>query len=70
MPIQARNSNIEAMPMVAMLSIVAHHYSIHGGVLGNSSSPTTAAVLGSYLSLGKWGVEAFVLIGSDYMAQS
>lgn len=57
-----RQSNIECLRILAMLLIVAHHFSVHGG--GNFLEQfTTNYVWTEFISSGgKVGVNLFVLI--------
>ncbi|WP_430868468.1 acyltransferase family protein [Demequina aurantiaca] len=66
----ARNSVIEAYRILAMFAIVAHHYGVHGGVLKGTGGDNVQNFLLGYSSMGKWGVDVFVLIGAYFMAQS
>lgn len=54
-----------------MVAIVSYHYGVHGGVLGSGNVDTAGAerFLVGYSSMGKWGVDVFVLIGAYFMAQ-
>jgi len=67
---KVRNSVIEAYRVLAMLAIVAYHYGVHGGVLGTTDMGESERFLVGYSSMGKWGVDAFVLIGAYFMAKS
>ncbi|WP_062076847.1 acyltransferase family protein [Demequina globuliformis] len=62
-----RNAKIEALRIAAMLGIVAHHYAIHGGVIGGTESGNTAVFLAVFSSFGKWGVDVFVLVSAWFM---
>lgn len=61
---------IEVYRILAMVAIVSYHYGVHGGVLGGADSGEAEQFLTGYSSMGKWGVDAFVLIGAYFMAQS
>ncbi|WP_061962839.1 acyltransferase [Demequina aurantiaca] len=65
-----RNSVIEVYRILAMLAIVSYHYGVHGGVLGSAEPGDAERFLTGYSTMGKWGVDAFVLIGAYFMAQS
>lgn len=65
-----RNSVIEAYRILAMVAIVAHHYGVHGGVMRGTGGSGTQYFLLGYSSMGKWGVDAFVLIGAYFMSQA
>ncbi|WP_160300072.1 acyltransferase [Demequina oxidasica] len=65
-----RNSVIEVYRILAMLAIVSYHYGVHGGVLGSADPSDAERFLTGYSTMGKWGVDAFVLIGAYFMAQS
>lgn len=69
---KARNSTIEVYRILAMVAIVSYHYGVHGGVLGSGDLDTAGAerFLVGYSSMGKWGVDVFVLIGAYFMAQA
>ncbi len=65
-----RNSTIELLRLIAMFTIVLHHYSIHGGmtlVQGVSRSTLTIA---AGESLGKWGVDVFVLVTGYFLSSN
>ncbi|WP_061960879.1 acyltransferase [Demequina flava] len=64
-----RNAKIELLRILAMVGIVAHHYVVHGGVLTQTESANTAIFLSAFGSLGKWGVDVFVLVGAWFMVQ-
>lgn len=64
-----RNAKIELLRILAMVGIVAHHYVVHGGVLTQTESANTAIFLSAFASLGKWGVDVFVLVGAWFMVQ-
>lgn len=52
-----------------MLAIVSYHYGVHGGVLSDTDPGDAPNFLVGYASFGKWGVDAFVLIGAYFMAK-
>ncbi|WP_084102242.1 acyltransferase [Demequina sp. NBRC 110051] len=62
----ARNARIEALRIVAMLGIVAHHYVVHGGVQDHTQSGSSALFLAAFGSYGKWGVDLFVLVSAYF----
>lgn len=66
---KVRNSTIEVYRILAMVAIVSYHYGVHGGVLGGADSGASERFLVGYSSMGKWGVNVFVLIGAYFMAQ-
>ncbi|WP_348523788.1 acyltransferase [Demequina litorisediminis] len=57
----------KALRIVAMIAIVAHHYTVHGGVQDHTASAGTAIVLSSIGAFGKWGVDVFVLVSAFFM---
>ncbi|WP_084105002.1 acyltransferase [Demequina sp. NBRC 110056] len=65
-----RNSSIEALRIVAMLGIVAHHYAVHGGVMSVTFDKDAAVTLSVVSAFGKWGVDLFVLVGAYFMVRS
>ena len=66
-----RSSNIELLRIVAMLLIVAHHFSVHGGFSYDISSISINRVWIQFLQLGcKVGVDVFVLISGYYLVSS
>jgi len=65
-----RNSVFEAYRILAMVAIVGYHYGVHGGVLGGAEPADVPNFLVAYASFGKWGVDAFVLVGAYFMAKS
>lgn len=67
---KTRNSVLELYRILAMVAIVSYHYGVHGGVLGGADNGASEAFLTAYSSMGKWGVDVFVLIGAYYMAKS
>lgn len=63
-----RNSNIELLRIIAMLMIVAHHFSVHGGFSFDSSRISVNLIWVQFLQLGgKVGVDIFVLISGYYL---
>lgn len=67
---KARNSVIEVYRILAMLAIVAYHYGVHGDAMGDAGGGAAQNFLLVYTSWGKWGVDAFVLIGAYFMSKS
>jgi surface polysaccharide O-acyltransferase-like enzyme len=65
-----RNSTIEVYRILAMVAIVGYHYGVHGGVLGGADSGGSERILVGFSSMGKWGVDVFVLIGAYFMSQA
>jgi surface polysaccharide O-acyltransferase-like enzyme len=65
-----RNSNLELLRILAIVMIIAHHYSVHGQwEIGNELSLNRVIV--QFLSLGgKLGVNCFVLITGYFMVNS
>ncbi|WP_297081682.1 acyltransferase [uncultured Demequina sp.] len=64
-----RNSSIEALRIAAMVGIVAHHYAVHGGVMGVTFDQDAAVTLSVASAFGKWGVDLFVLVGAYFMVK-
>lgn len=63
-----RNSNIELLRIVAMLMIVAHHFSVHGGFSFDPSRISVNLIWIQFLQLGgKVGVDIFILISGYYL---
>ena len=68
-----RNSNIELLRIVAMLSIVAHHYVVNSSVMQFFDSVQTTANSTFLLLWGMWGktaINVFVLITGYFMCRS
>lgn len=65
---RTRNSNIELMRIVAMLLIVAHHFSYHGGFSFDPATITFNMLWIQFIQLGgKVGVNVFVLISGYFL---
>ena len=68
-----RNSNIELYRIVVMMTIVAHHYVWHSGILSVAAKdPLTASSI-FYTLFGLWGkvgVNCFVMITGYFMCKS
>lgn len=66
-----RNSNIELLRIIAMLLIVAHHFSFHGGFNYDISCISMNRIWIQFLQLGgKVGVDVFILISGYYLILS
>lgn len=69
---RGRNSSIELLRIIAMFTIIAHHYAIHSGVL-QSVSPHYLKMNTLFLQIfGMWGktaVNIFVLITGFFMCE-
>ena len=68
-----RNSNLELYRIIVMLLIVAHHYVVNSGLIGQmQSSPLTTNSVFLYLfgMWGKTGIDCFVLITGYFMCKS
>lgn len=69
----ARQSNIEAFRIVCMLFIIAHHFVVHTGLVGEPmlSDPRNASSL--FLSVlgmwGKTGINCFLMITGYFMCK-
>lgn len=63
-----RQSNIELLRIVAMILIVAHHFSVHGGFEFPASSVTVNKLWIQFIQIGgKIGVNIFVLISGYFL---
>ena len=65
-----RNSNIELLRIIAMVMIVMHHYSIHGGLFGIEEISFNKYIGGIIYSGGKIGVNIFMLISGYFLIYS
>ena len=68
-----RNSNLELYRIIVMLLIVAHHYVVNSGLIGQmqSSSLTPNSVFLYLFGMwGKTGIDCFVLITGYFMCKS
>lgn len=66
-----RQSNFELLRIIAMLMIVAHHFSFHGGFRFAADTVTLNRVWVQFLEAGgKTGVNLFVLISGYFMVDS
>lgn len=68
-----RESNLELFRIIAMLSIVAHHYVVNSGVLEQMEVDTINAKSVFYWLFGMWGktgINCFVLITGWFMCRS
>ena len=61
-----RNSNVEILRIVAMLMIVASHYSHHGGIDFSQISFSINYLILKTITLGNLGVDVFVLLFGYY----
>ena len=61
-----RNSNVEILRIVAMLMIVASHYSHHGGIDFSQISSSINYLILKTITLGNLGVDVFVLLFGYY----
>lgn len=72
---QERNSSFEILRIIAILFIVAHHFSVHGGFdfssLGNSSQVIINRTWINFIAqFGKLGVNLFILISAFFLIES
>lgn len=66
-----RNSNIELLRIIAMILIIAHHYSVHGIFDFNSNFLSFNECWIQFLSMGgKVGVNIFILISGYFLITS
>lgn len=68
-----RDSNIELYRIIAMLLIVAHHFVVNSGVMGQmDGNPSSWRSIALYLegAWGKTGINCFVLITGWFMCKS
>lgn len=65
-----KNSNIELLRIIAMLLIIAHHYSLHGLSTITLDYSIDRLVFSWLVIGGKAGVDIFVLISGYYMCKS
>lgn len=65
-----RDSNIELLRILAMIMIVAHHFSVHGNFQSDSVSFVNNIWLKILFSGGKIGVDIFILISGYYLINS
>ena len=71
-----RDSNLELYRIIVMLLIVAHHYVVNSGLIGEGSPIYNDPMSGASLFLlafgafGKTGINCFVLISGYFMCQS
>ena len=64
-----RNSNIELLRIIAMLMIVAHHYTLYGFYPEDVQYSSNKWIVDFLFSYGKVGVSIFVLITGYYMTE-
>lgn len=63
----SRDSNLELLRIVCMIFLVAHHFAVHGGLLGQSDSlPKTFGLI--FLPVGKICFIAFIAISMYFLA--
>lgn len=63
-----RQSNIELLRIIAMILIVAHHFSVHGGFVFSASEVTLNKLWIQFIQIGgKIGVNIFVLISGYFL---
>ena len=66
-----RKSNFELLRIIAMILIIAHHFSLHGGFRVVQSKPLINRIWILWLQLGgKIGVNIFVLISGYFLVSS
>lgn len=63
-----RDSNFELLRIIAMIMIIAHHFSVHGGFCFSDEHLTVNRLWINYLSIGgKLGEDLFVLISGYFL---
>lgn len=68
---EKRKSNIELLRIISMIMITLHHFSLYLGLYSNNSLGIQKNILGVFLfSLGKIGVNIFVIIGGYFLINS
>ena len=66
--ITKRQSNIELLRIVAMLLIIAHHFSLHGGFVFSTASITVNRLWIQFIQIGgEIGINVFVLISGYFL---
>ena len=66
-----RRSNLELLRIIAMIMIVAHHFSVHGGFSFSADSITVNRLWVQFIQIGgKIGVDIFVLISGYFLVSS
>ena len=66
-----RQSNIELLRIVAMIMIIAHHFSFHGGFKFSSDTITATRFWVQFLLIGgKIGVNIFMLISGYFLVSA
>jgi len=68
---KVRQSNFELLRIISMLLIVAHHFSVHGGMKHDTKKVTVNRLWSQFISIGgKIGVNIFVLISGYFLTSS
>lgn len=68
--LKKRDSNIELLRIIAMVMIVAHHFSVHGNFQPDSTTFINNIWLEILFSGGKIGVNIFIMISGYYLIDS
>ena len=68
--VKERKSNIELLRIFAMILIILHHYSLHGGLISIDNNVINKMIGGIALIGGKIGVNIFVLIMGYFLIDS
>ncbi len=69
--VNKRRTSVELLRIIAMILIIAHHFSVHGGFEYSSTSFSFNELWIQLISMGgKIGVNIFVLISGYYMSES
>ena len=64
----SRNSNIELLRIIAMIMIIAHHFSVHGEFYYGAERVTVTRLWVQFLAMGgKIGVNIFILISGYFL---
>ena len=71
LPRSKRNSNLEILRIIAIIFIIAHHFSVHGFENVNFAVTNVNSYLIYFFALfGEIGVDVFILISAYFMINS
>lgn len=65
-----RESKFEALRIIAIVMIIAHHYSLFGFNFQNLTLDSKKLILSFFIIGGKIGVNLFIMISSYYLVDS